>query len=185
MRVVTRRSVTLALLLWLLASCTSGSPPSDGAGWPSGPPAVNAAEAPLLPIAVAALPPFDPQTYRQLLGQLRGTPVVVNIWGSWCGPCRAEAPILRGAAAQYGSRVQFLGVDVQEPSQKGGATFIVGAGWTYPSVFDPRGDAIQTSLGLIGTPDTLFYSASGDLVLTNPGPITKDELVGGIQQLLQ
>jgi cytochrome c biogenesis protein CcmG/thiol:disulfide interchange protein DsbE len=185
MRVVTRRSLILALVASLLTGCSSGAPPSDGAGWPSGPPAVNAAEAPLLPTSVAALPSFDPQRYRQLLGQLRGTPVVVNIWGSWCGPCRAEAPTLRDAAAQYGSKVQFLGVDVQEPSQKSGATFIVGAGWTYPSVFDPRGAAIQTSLGLIGTPDTLFYSASGGLVLTNPGPITEDSLLRGIRQLLR
>jgi cytochrome c biogenesis protein CcmG, thiol:disulfide interchange protein DsbE len=185
MRVVTRRSVILALLAWLLAGCTSGPPSSEGAGWPSGHPAVNAAQAPLLPTAVAALPSFDPQRFGQLMEQLRGTPVIVNFWGSWCGPCRAEAPILRDAAAQYGSKVQFLGVDTQEPSQRGGSTFITGVGWTYPSVFDPGGDSIEVSLGLGGTPDTLFFSSSGDRVITNPGPITKDALLGGIRQLLQ
>src|SRR6266571_5931381 len=116
MRDVRARVLLLALLGLSLVACTSDSRTSDGAGWPPGPPAVNAARATLLPTTVAALPSFDPERFTQLLGQLRGTPVVVNFWGSWCGPCRAEAPILREAAAQYGSNVQFLGVDTQEPS---------------------------------------------------------------------
>src|SRR5438094_202055 len=59
-----------------------------------------------------ALPQLDPARFRQLLAQLRGKPVVVNIWASWCGPCIAEAPDLAAAAREFQGRVQFLGVDV-------------------------------------------------------------------------
>ena len=81
--------------------------PSD-----AGPPAQNAVTAPLLPTHVAELPTFDVQTYQELLTQMRGTPVVVNVWAAWCGPCQAEAPLLHEASQTYGDRVQFLGVDI-------------------------------------------------------------------------
>ncbi len=85
--------------------------PADGAT-SVGPEAHNATTAALLPVRVAELPTFTPQDYEQLLTQLRGTPVVVNVWASWCGPCQAEAPLLHGAVERYGDRVQFVGIDI-------------------------------------------------------------------------
>src|SRR5881628_2985958 len=70
----------------------------------AGPPATNATVASLLPTTVSGLPSFDFGTFEQLLYQLRGTPVVVNIWASWCGPCRDEAPVLVDGAQRYGDR---------------------------------------------------------------------------------
>jgi thiol-disulfide isomerase/thioredoxin len=179
---VTRRRIAIAALLSSLAvACTSGGATTPPSLSPS--PAVNATQADLLPTTVDALPPFDVATFNTLLTQLRGTPVVVNIWGSWCAPCRAEAPDLRDAATRYGDRVQFLGIDTQD-NRAGAVPFVRGAGWTYPSVFDPGG-AIQTSLGLGGTPDTIFYSASGQVVTTVYGPISRDQLFQGVRQLLE
>ena len=94
-----------------------------------------------------------------MIARQRGTPVLVNIWASWCGPCRQEAPFLAAANRTYGDRVRFVGVDILD--ERGSARdFIRASGWTYPSVYDPSG-AIRDALGVIGQPATLFYDADG------------------------
>ena len=104
-------------------------------------------------------PEFTLADYQHALGELRGTPVVVNVWASWCGPCREEAPLLAAAHRTYGDRVRFLGVDVLDESDSARA-FMHRYGWSYPSVYDPTG-AIRDGLGLLGQPVTLFYDAAG------------------------
>jgi cytochrome c biogenesis protein CcmG/thiol:disulfide interchange protein DsbE len=145
-------------------------------------PAGNATDVALLPTTAPGLPTFDEEKFQQLLRQLRGTPVVVNIWASWCGPCRAEAPLLARAARTYGRRVQFLGVDVQD--SKGGATaFAQEFHVPYPSVFDPSGD-IRVGLGFLGQPDTVFYGADGSKLATVSGPLDQKVLSADIDRLL-
>ena len=85
--------------------------------------------------------------------------MLVNIWASWCGPCRDEAPLLASAHETYGDRVRFVGVDILDERDSARA-FMREFGWTYPSVYDPTG-AIRDGLGLIGQPVMLFYDASG------------------------
>ena len=132
--VVTRpgvpRSVLAVAALLTLAGCTSGASQSASI------PATNAASASLLPTTADALPPMDPSGLKQLLDQLKGTPVVVNFWASWCEPCKTETPLLVAAHRRDGDRVQFLGVDVQD-SAAGARRFIAQQDMTYPSVFDP------------------------------------------------
>ena len=101
-----------------------------------------------------------------LVGQ-RGTPVIVNVWASWCAPCRAEMPLLDRAAADYEGRVVFLGV-ASKDSRGEAAEFLDDVGVTYPSVFDATGD-VRQALGLRGFPTTYFFDASGDLVDTITG----------------
>jgi len=124
---------------------------------------------------------LDPSGFRQLLSQLRGKPVVVNIWGSWCGPCRAEAPVLAAAAKTYGDRVQFIGVDVLDHIGLARA-FIRQYGWTYPSVFDPTG-RIRDSMGLIGQPHTVVISPTGGRFVLS-GPATEADLRSAIESAL-
>jgi thiol-disulfide isomerase/thioredoxin len=170
-------SFLLVVLLSIAATCGGSSePPHDG---DAGPPAQNAVTAPLLPTHVAELPSFDVQTYQELLTQMHGTPVVVNVWAAWCGPCQAEAPLLHAASQTYGDQVQFLGVDILD-SLEGARGFIDEHGLTYPSVFDPSGN-IRDSLGVIGQPVTVFYDAQGDIVGTVQGQLRQAALDQGIR----
>jgi thiol-disulfide isomerase/thioredoxin len=171
----------LLVVLSLAATCDSSGSDPDGA-IDVGPAARNAATAELLPAHVAELPTFDVETYQKLLTQLRGTPVVVNVWAAWCGPCKAEAPLLHGASQTYGDRVQFLGVDIVD-SLDGARGFIAEHGLAYPSVFDPSG-AIRDSLGMIGQPVTVFYDADGEVVATYQGQLTQAALDKGIRAAL-
>jgi cytochrome c biogenesis protein CcmG/thiol:disulfide interchange protein DsbE len=174
-----RLPLICAAAIMLCAACDA--PRVDPApGSPS--PARNAVAAPLLPATTSALPSFDPARYEELLGQLQGTPAVVNIWASWCGPCRTEAPILARAASRFGDRVQFLGIDILD--ERGSARqFIERYGWTYPSLFDQFG-SIRDHLGFPGQPDTIFYGRDGDIVATHGGEIDAQTLARNIDALL-
>jgi cytochrome c biogenesis protein CcmG/thiol:disulfide interchange protein DsbE len=134
----------------------------------------------MLPTTVAALPNTDVAGFHQLLAQLKGTPVVVNIWASWCTPCIAEAPLLT-AAAQKNTNIQFIGVDIQD-SRDGATRFLIDHGVPYPSLFDPAG-AIRTDLGSIGQPVTVFYDAQGNQVAKVDGQIGADQLATEIAKI--
>ena len=144
-------------------------------------PAMNAADAALLPTFADALPAMDPPTFGRLLGQLRGTPVLVNFWGSWCPPCEEEIPRIVAAHATFGERVQFLGVDILE-SREEARRFIVDLGITYPSVFDPP-DAIKASLGQNGQPVTVFIERDGSVSTSWTGPISEERLAHNLRAI--
>jgi cytochrome c biogenesis protein CcmG, thiol:disulfide interchange protein DsbE len=152
----------------LLASACGSTAPSTSARLPTDP---------------TALPEFTLADYRHALGQLRGTPVVVKVWASWCGLCREEAPLLAAANRSYGDRVRFIGVGILD--ERGSArAFMREYGWTYPSVYDPSG-VIRDALGLLGQPVTLFYDASGGLVDTWTGPLTEEALGSVLEIILE
>ena len=176
-----RIAIALAALAVVGAAC-AGEAPASGDGGSPAVPALNAAEAPLLPTDALALPQFDFAAYQELLGQLEGTPVVVNIWASWCGPCRIEGGDLARASKTYGTRVQFLGIDILD-SRSSARDFMREFGWTYPSVYDPTGE-IRDRLGLVGQPVTLFYDASGRLDSTWNGPLTPEALAKRLDRLV-
>jgi cytochrome c biogenesis protein CcmG/thiol:disulfide interchange protein DsbE len=136
----------------------------------------------LLPDDPLALPQYDVDQYRAMIAELVGTPVVVNVWGSWCPPCREEAPVLAEVAAEHEGRVQFLGIDILDdrPSAR---EFIREYDWPYPSIFDPQG-AIRDALGYVGQPVTLIYDRRGDLAFEWQGTITEDLLRREIGKVL-
>jgi thiol-disulfide isomerase/thioredoxin len=116
------------------------------------------------------------------LAQLRGTPVVVNVWASWCGPCRVEGPHLAALATEYEGRVQFLGVDIQDQLEPARA-FVREFGWPYPSVFDPTG-VIRDDLGFIGQPITVIFDAQGRQAFSWSGAITRETLMAELETVL-
>src|SRR4051812_22638535 len=99
-------------------------------------------------------------TVQARLRALRGHPVVVNKWASWCGPCRFEFPFLQEASVRYGKRVAFLGLNSGD--NRGDAeSFLKKFPVSYPSYVDPN-ERIATSLDVgAAYPATIFYDASG------------------------
>lgn len=110
--------------------------------------------------------------YEKRIAQLRGFPVVVNVWASWCVPCRQEFPTLQELSARYGKKVAFLGVN-SEDSSDAAATFLREAPVPYPSYSDPDKDIYDT-IGGIGFPNTAFYDPSGELVYVKQGAYADD-----------
>jgi thiol-disulfide isomerase/thioredoxin len=104
----------------------------------------------------------DPVTGRHVdLSSYRGKPVVLNVWGSWCEGCNAEAADLARFARSH-PEVQLIGVDTQD-SSSGAKSFYRRWGWRHPSIADPRGE-LAARLGLQGTPTTFFLNARHQVV---------------------
>jgi cytochrome c biogenesis protein CcmG, thiol:disulfide interchange protein DsbE len=104
------------------------------------------------------------------LEQLRGTPVVVNKWASWCGPCRFEFPTFQSLAEKRGGQIAFLGVNSND-SDGSAETFLSELPLPYPSYTDPKLDMAQDLGGPPQAfPTTSFYDRSGKLVYTHAGP---------------
>jgi cytochrome c biogenesis protein CcmG, thiol:disulfide interchange protein DsbE len=104
------------------------------------------------------------------LGGLRG-PMVVNVWGSWCGPCKEEMPVLRAFHERAKDKVQLIGVDVEEASIQDARTFVERNGITWPNLYDPDGRS-REYFGL-GVPVTWFIAADGTVAYKHIG-IIKD-----------
>jgi len=130
----------------------AGSPPALAA--------IHAQAAKLLPGGPAAL--------DARLRELRGYPVVVNVWASWCGPCRQEMPVFEQVAVDRGRKVAFLGVDLKDnvPAAK---RLLAEFPVAYPSYGDPGGKFFAANK-LAGVPSTIFYSRSGKRQLVHSGP---------------
>lgn len=111
--------------------------------------------------------------FEKRIAALRGYPVVVNIWASWCVPCRQEFPILQKLSARYGKEVAFLGVD-SEDSSDAAATFLGEVPVPYPSYSDPNKDIWDAAGGIGGFPNTAFYDRSGEQAFIHPGPYRDD-----------
>jgi cytochrome c biogenesis protein CcmG/thiol:disulfide interchange protein DsbE len=103
------------------------------------------------------------------LAQLRGTPVVVNKWASWCGPCRFEFPWFQSLAEKRGGQIAFLGVNSNDSSGSA-ETFLSELPLPYPSYSDPDMNIAQDLGGPPQAfPTTTYYDRSGKQAFTHPG----------------
>jgi cytochrome c biogenesis protein CcmG/thiol:disulfide interchange protein DsbE len=105
--------------------------------------------------------------FESQLADLRGYPVVVNKWASWCGPCRFEFPFFQAQAAERGEEVAFLGVD-SDDDPAAAATFLEELPLPYPSFSDPDQE-IARLFDAREFPATAFYDSDGELVHTRLG----------------
>ena len=113
--------------------------------------------------------------------QLRGQPLVVNFWASWCVPCETEAPALRAAAERYAGQVMFLGIDVQD-SEEDARRFLERHRLPYPNGRDRSGE-VSIAFGMTGVPETYFIDPHGQVLYKWNGPLTPqtlDRLVGAL-----
>jgi cytochrome c biogenesis protein CcmG/thiol:disulfide interchange protein DsbE len=116
---------------------------------------------------------------RIALSELRGTPVVLNFWASWCDPCRTEAPVIeRGWRQARPQGVLVLGLDMQDVRDDA-REFLRAFSITYPNVRE-AGKETARRYGMTGIPETFFISARGLVVGHVIGAITSGQLRAGI-----
>lgn len=115
-----------------------------------------------------ALQDLQGRTVR--LSDLRGRPVLINFWATWCGPCRKEMPELQRFYARYGDQMELLGVDLAEPRERVEAFVRQGGyGWTF--VLDSSGRVAEQYL-VMGLPTSFFVDAEGIVRARHIGPMT-------------
>ncbi|MGB1583031.1 MAG: TlpA family protein disulfide reductase [Solirubrobacterales bacterium] len=115
--------------------------------------------------------PGESDAFDARLKQLKGLPVVANKWAHWCGPCKAEFPILQQAAKELGGEVAFLGVNYND-SRDAATDFLKDYPVPYPSYFDPSLRIAQQFPPTAGAPVTNFYDTDGRLVYVEAGPFS-------------
>jgi cytochrome c biogenesis protein CcmG, thiol:disulfide interchange protein DsbE len=112
------------------------------------------------------------------LGRAPGVPTVVNLWGSWCGPCREELPTMQRLADAAGGRVRVVGV-ISKDGVPQAESFAEDAKVTFPSAFDGQG-ALMAGLGINVLPFTYFLDADGGLTYTQTGPVSSIDQLRGL-----
>ncbi|HJU00231.1 MAG TPA: TlpA disulfide reductase family protein [Actinomycetes bacterium] len=166
----------------LVAACASPAPQERPAG-SAAPSSPAKSTTPTAPDAVQARfegfadgPPFS------LPEDLAGKPLVLNVWASWCTPCRKEMPAFQSVYAQARGTVGFLGVDYLD--EAGAARRLAAdTGVTYRLAADPKGTAVS-KLGVTALPTTLFFSADGVLRGRRFGELNADRLRAAIRTYL-
>jgi cytochrome c biogenesis protein CcmG/thiol:disulfide interchange protein DsbE len=175
----TRRTMRAALAVAVLASALAvAGCATSGSGNPDSRISAQQATQPIsgAPPQLAALRAQGNQllgggtdAFDQRLQALRGIPVVVNKWASWCGPCRFEFPWFQSLAEKRGGQVAFLGVNGND-SDGAAKQFLSELPLPYPSYTDPD---LHIAQDLGGPPQafptTAFYDRTGKLVFSHPG----------------
>ncbi len=196
-----RRVTVLTLLVLLLSGCSLGGPDTESIqeskGSRTGPQRVSPVRVP----ALASCARLTTSTARDVGGErlpdlslpclsggpaidiseFGGRPVVVNLWATWCGPCREEMPVLQDAYERYAGEVSFVGVNTKDDPEGAGA-FLEEVGVTYPQLVDVDGQLLG-HLGFPGLPVTVVLDRRGLLASRHVGPLADHslrELIDGV-----
>jgi thiol-disulfide isomerase/thioredoxin len=188
-RHVARRNlsaVLLALGLLLVGGCGSPSTGGGQAGFPQTErnlTRIAPQERQLLPeISGPALGTEQLLTSRGYPGKV----VVINVWGSWCAPCRSEAPELEAASKQTADTAQFLGITSKDYDPAQAIAFTRAFSINYPSIFDPTGKVLLSFAEVLppsAIPSTMIVDSEGRLAARVLGPITETTLVDMIDDV--
>ena len=129
---------------------------------------------------------YDEDGNQFRLYDLKGTPVVLNFWASWCDPCKAEMSGFQEAYEEYGDRVQFLMVNMADGKQETTETamdYIAQQGYSFPVYFDTSSLG-ALMYGIQSIPATFFIDAEGYLVTYTNEMISAEQLQMGIDLIL-
>ena len=179
-----RRTALLVAGLLLIAGCSSGQQAAQNregqAGFVSGTGNVSLfAPADRKPAPTLTGTTLDGKPWS--LADQTGKVVVLNVWGSWCPPCRKEAPDLVAAAKELGPTVQFIGLNTRDLDPAPARKFVQEFGVQYPSIYDPNGKALLRFRGQISPkaiPTTLVIDKTGKVAARVVGEVSKDTLLG-------
>jgi len=100
-------------------------------------------------------------------------PAIINVWGSWCGPCKEEMPLLRSFYEKAQGKLALIGVDVEEASIEDGRKFVENNGITWPNLYDADGKS-RAYFGM-GVPVTWFIAADGSVAYKHIGVIKSEK----------
>lgn len=103
------------------------------------------------------------------LSGLTGTPTVINLWASWCGPCKEELPLLAKADKEYGDSLRIIGIDYDDAAPDDAIELARASGVSYPQLVD-RDTKTKSAFAAIGLPWTIFVDAQGRMVATERTP---------------
>ena len=137
------------------------------------------------PVATVSGPALDGHGTLST-GDYAGKVVVVNVWGSWCPPCRSEAPELQAASVETKGRAQFVGITTKDPDPSRAEAFVRANKITYPSIFDPNGQTLLNFAGQLppsAIPSTLIIDPQGRMAVRVLGPVSKISLVDMINDV--
>jgi cytochrome c biogenesis protein CcmG/thiol:disulfide interchange protein DsbE len=166
----------LALLIWRVVTKERGSQLVSAIKAQKEPAAPNFELKVIWPHAETWPPPLR-QTLvdgRASLAELRGYPVVINFWASWCIPCKAEAPRLAASARTHAGSVAFLGIDIQDFTSDA-HRFLRRYRANYVSVRD-GGSSTYDNYGLTGVPETYYLDRRGRILAHSVGEVSTSEL---------
>jgi len=138
----------------------------------------------------AALAPdftvYDADGNAVKLSDFRGKPTIVNFWASWCGPCKSEMPDFEAAYAEYGSKINFLMVnltDGMQETKESAEAFLAKTEYSFPVYYDTQQNAAMT-YGIYSIPTTYFFDAEGYGVTYARGALDLATLVQGVEMIL-
>jgi cytochrome c biogenesis protein CcmG, thiol:disulfide interchange protein DsbE len=165
-----RRAVPVLACVLLIGGCGSSQPKSAAPRPDVARKALAGSPAPLASLHSQAGRLLDggADAFRARLRTLRGHPVVVNKWASWCGPCRSEFPFFQRLSVERGRRIAFLGVDGND-NEAAAKRFLRQLPVSYPSYKDPNLKVSAVFNGVQAFPSTAFYDRRGRLSFLHQG----------------
>lgn len=174
-------AIVATCALTALTACAGGTgaaPGGGGAGFVGGDEVTIVAPSDRHPAPTLEGPTLTGETIST--EQFKGKVIVVNVWGSWCAPCRAEAPELVKASSELGESVAFLGLNTRENDQGPALAFERAFGVTYPSIYDPDGKLLLVfgQLPPKAIPSTVVIDADGRVAARVLGAVDAKTLVG-------
>jgi thiol-disulfide isomerase/thioredoxin len=196
--VAARLCAALLALATVLAGCTARADQPDQSEPPDIPPSATApatltamksaagiADCPVSDPTVAPRAGGLPDVTVACLGGgrsvrlagLRGTPMLINVWGQWCLPCRQEAPALTGIATSPHPGLLLLGIDYDDPRPDYAIEWAQLAKWRYPQLADPDRTLAAPLKVAAGPPQTLFVDGGGVIVFRHAGPFTSADQI--------